>query len=85
MAIKSSVLSSVISSQVSQIEKPVTPDWPVEQEENKYEGGEQSQHMVARWYRPPEIILDSGVYDFKIDIWSLGCIFAELMYTWLPG
>ena len=47
--------------------------------------GEQSHHMVARWYRPPEIILDSRDYDFKIDIWSLGCIFAELMYTWSPG
>ena len=47
--------------------------------------GEKSQHMVARWYRPPEIILNSQDYDFKIDIWSLGCIFAELMYTWSPG
>ena len=41
--------------------------------------------MVARWYRPPEIILKATVYDFKVDIWSFGCIFAELMYTWLPG
>jgi serine/threonine protein kinase len=52
------------------------------QEEEKCEDGEQSQHMVARWYRPPEIILESCIYDFKIDIWSMGCIFAELMYTW---
>jgi serine/threonine protein kinase len=41
--------------------------------------------MVARWYRPPEIILNSTIYDFKVDIWSLGCILAELMYAWLPG
>jgi serine/threonine protein kinase len=41
--------------------------------------------MVARWYRPPEIILNSSVYDFKVDVWSMGCIFAELMYTWKPG
>ena len=36
-------------------------------------------HMVARWYRPPEIILNSNSYDNKVDIWSIGCIFAELM------
>ena len=35
--------------------------------------------MVARWYRPPEIILTANTYDYKIDVWSLGCIFAELM------
>lgn len=38
--------------------------------------------MVARWYRPPEIILQNETYDQKIDIWSLGCIFAELAYIW---
>ena len=53
-------------------------------EENKHEEGDVSTHMVARWYRPPEIILSSD-YDFKVDIWSLGCILAELMYTWQPG
>jgi serine/threonine protein kinase len=57
----------------------------IEEEEHKYEEGDRSAHMVARWYRPPEIILGSQNYDFKVDIWSLGCIFAELMYTWLPG
>tara|TARA_B110000285_G_C15062558_1_gene583203 strand:+ start:775 stop:1023 length:249 start_codon:yes stop_codon:yes gene_type:complete len=41
--------------------------------------------MVARWYRPPEIILSSTDYDFKVDVWSLGCIFAELMFTWQSG
>ena len=36
--------------------------------------------MVVRRYRPPEIILLCGYYDHKIDIWSLGCIFAELLF-----
>lgn len=35
--------------------------------------------MVARFYRPPEIILLCEDYNQKIDIWSLGCIFAELL------
>jgi len=38
--------------------------------------------MVARWYRPPEIILTCKNYDTKIDIWSIGCIFCELAYMW---
>jgi serine/threonine protein kinase len=37
-----------------------------------------SAHMCARWYRPPEIILNQDSYDYLIDIWSLGCIFAEM-------
>ena len=35
--------------------------------------------MVARWYRPPEIILGDRHYDSKVDVWSTGCIIAELI------
>ena len=38
--------------------------------------------MFARWYRPPEIIVTSDIYDTKVDMWSIGCIFAELAYMW---
>ena len=41
-----------------------------------------TQGMVARWYRPPEVILSSKIYSTKLDIWSVGCIFAELFYVW---
>ena len=37
-----------------------------------------SNHVCSRWYRPPEIILIDK-YDFKVDMWSLGCIFAEII------
>ncbi len=30
-------------------------------------------------YRAPEILLGSAVYSTPVDIWSLGCIFAELV------
>ena len=40
-----------------------------------------SNHVVSRWYRPPEIILLEPIYDKAIDIWSLGCVFAELLFT----
>jgi serine/threonine protein kinase len=54
-------------------------------EESKNEepaDGEVSSHMVARWYRPPEIILECKHYDSKIDIWSIGCILGEMAYIW---
>lgn len=51
-------------------------------EEDKLSDGDISHHMVARWYRPPEIILNSNSYDSKVDVWSMGCIFAELLYLW---
>ena len=35
--------------------------------------------VVTLWYRPPELLLGATRYDYKIDIWSAGCIFAELL------
>ena len=36
-------------------------------------------HVVTRWYRAPEIILMQENYGTPIDVWSAGCIFAELL------
>lgn len=38
-----------------------------------------TQLVVTLWYRAPELLLGVEGYDFEIDIWSLGCIFAELL------
>ena len=38
-----------------------------------------TKHVVTRWYRAPEVILAQDTYNYKIDIWSVGCIFAELL------
>ena len=35
--------------------------------------------MVTRWYRAPEIILLQSEYGNAIEMWSVGCIFAELI------
>lgn len=35
-------------------------------------------YIVSRFYRAPELILDRNLYDSKIDIWSYGCILAEV-------
>jgi mitogen-activated protein kinase 1/3 len=36
-------------------------------------------HVVTRWYRAPEVILLQENYTQAIDVWSVGCIFAELL------
>ncbi|GFE53759.1 cell-cycle-associated kinase MAPK [Babesia ovis] len=36
-------------------------------------------HVVTRWYRAPELILLQENYTAAIDVWSIGCIFAELL------
>ena len=38
-----------------------------------------TRHVVTRWYRAPELILLATDYTAMIDVWSLGCIFAELL------
>lgn len=38
-----------------------------------------TQEVVTLWYRPPEILLGSKFYTTSVDIWSLGCIFAEMV------
>ena len=38
-----------------------------------------TNHIVTRWYRPPEVILLEKVYTTAIDIWGVGCVFAELL------
>ena len=43
------------------------------------QGKQLTQHVVTRWYRAPEVILLSEYYTTAIDIWSVGCIFAELL------
>lgn len=37
-----------------------------------------SNEVVTLWYRPPDVLLGSRAYTTSIDIWSAGCIFAEM-------
>ena len=41
-------------------------------------GRQYTQHVVTRWYRAPELILLCP-YSTPVDIWSVGCVFAELL------
>ena len=37
-----------------------------------------THEVVTLWYRAPEILLGAHEYSTPIDIWSIGCIFAEM-------
>ena len=36
-------------------------------------------YVSTRYYRAPEIMLTWQKYDVAVDIWSTGCIFAEML------
>ncbi|KAF2267897.1 Pkinase-domain-containing protein [Lojkania enalia] len=38
-----------------------------------------TQLVVTLWYRAPELLLGTTTYDMSIDMWSVGCIFGELL------
>jgi serine/threonine protein kinase len=38
-----------------------------------------THEVVTLWYRAPEILLGSKFYACPVDMWSVGCIFAELV------
>lgn len=42
-------------------------------------GGFMTEYVATRWYRAPEIMLSFQNYTTAIDIWSVGCILAELL------
>ena len=41
--------------------------------------GFMTEYVATRWYRAPEIMLSWKEYTKAIDVWSVGCIFAELL------
>lgn len=43
------------------------------------EDQELTEYVVTRWYRAPEVMCAVQHYDAKIDVWSVGCILAELL------
>jgi mitogen-activated protein kinase 1/3 len=37
------------------------------------------EYVVTRWYRAPELLLNCSEYTQAIDMWSVGCIFGEIV------
>lgn len=46
-----------------------------------------TDYVSTRWYRAPELLLGSEDYTMSVDMWAIGCIFAELLTRrpFLPG
>lgn len=38
-----------------------------------------THEVVTLWYRSPEILLGARHYSTPVDVWSIGCIFAEMI------
>lgn len=46
-----------------------------------------TEYVATRWYRAPELLLSAMHYTTSVDMWSVGCIFAEMLQRkpFLPG
>lgn len=46
-----------------------------------------TDYVMTRWYRAPEVLLGMLEYQRSVDIWSTGCVFAEMIRKkpLLPG
>ena len=51
------------------------------------EPGKMTDYVATRWYRAPELLLELREYGPSIDVWSVGCILAELLRRkpFMPG
>lgn len=38
-----------------------------------------TQEVITLWYRPPELLLGAPTYGKEVDIWSFGCVLAEML------
>ncbi|XP_064405461.1 cyclin-dependent kinase-like 4 [Halichondria panicea] len=42
-------------------------------------GGEYTEYVATRWYRGPELLVGDTQYGPPVDVWAIGCLFAELL------
>jgi len=38
-----------------------------------------TEYISTRWYRAPECLMTDGYYDFKMDLWGVGCVMFEII------
>jgi renal tumor antigen len=46
-----------------------------------------TEYISTRWYRAPECLLTDGYYNFKMDVWGIGCVWFEILslFPLFPG
>ncbi|CAK9172756.1 unnamed protein product [Ilex paraguariensis] len=72
-------VSCLATCTASDIEDPFKSSYSYEAEEGEKDGyGPLTSCVGTRWFRAPELLYGSTNYGVEIDLWSLGCIFAEL-------
>ena len=42
-----------------------------------------TDYVSTRWYRAPELLVGDAVYGKPVDVWAIGCLFAEML-TGIP-
>ena len=42
-------------------------------------GTKYTDYVATRWYRSPELLVGDTEYGKGVDIWAIGCIFAEIL------
>ena len=63
--------------------RALKPSWPlvagaIDPTEDKKDLG-LTEYVVTRWYRAPELLVENQTYTTAIDVWAVGCIFAEMI------
>eukprot|EP00357_Protocruzia_adherens_P018630 CAMPEP_0114981110 /NCGR_PEP_ID=MMETSP0216-20121206/5354_1 /TAXON_ID=223996 /ORGANISM="Protocruzia adherens, Strain Boccale" /LENGTH=426 /DNA_ID=CAMNT_0002342729 /DNA_START=52 /DNA_END=1332 /DNA_ORIENTATION=+ len=46
-----------------------------------------TEYISTRWYRAPECLLTDGYYNYKMDLWGVGCVMFEVLslFPLFPG
>ncbi|OCT58254.1 hypothetical protein XELAEV_18002192mg [Xenopus laevis] len=42
-------------------------------------GDDYTDYVATRWYRAPELLVGDTQYGAAVDVWAVGCVFAELL------
>ena len=49
-----------------------------------FPGREYNVRVASRYFKGPELLVDYQLYDYSLDIWSLGCMMAAIMFKKEP-
>lgn len=47
-------------------------------------GQEYNVRVASRYFKGPELLVDYQMYDYSLDMWSLGCVFASMIFRKEP-